>query len=89
VVVQLAHGALQGLLHVAQGLHELQAPQVPQELHESVTMQGSATTTVCCGRQRPHQESRQHWQPVAPINNIPNIINASNFFMVGLLPVSV
>jgi hypothetical protein len=62
---------------------------VPQELHDSVTTQGSATTTVCCGRQRPHQESRQHWQPVVPINNIPKIINASNFFMVGLLPVSV
>jgi hypothetical protein len=28
-------------------------------------------------------------QPVLQLSNVPKIINASNFFMVGLVPVSV
>jgi hypothetical protein len=94
VVVQLAHGAAQ-LAQGAHGTHELHVPQLaqpphvpqaPQGLHGSTT-QGWATTTVC-GRERQHHESRQHWQPVAPISSAPKIVNANNFFMVGLLPVS-
>ena len=70
VVVQVGHGAAQGLPQVAHGAHELHVPQVPQLLHvpqvpqllhglHDSTMHGSATTTVCRGRQRPHHESRQ------------------------------